>query len=119
MIYRIVPKKVWTEAQEDIPLAPIDVQDGYIHLSSKETVLETANLYFTVEQEPIVLCFEEAELGGALRWEKVDVRGGALFPHLYAPSLRCTQIVEVQELIRVEDHFLWGKSLFVRSNISQ
>ena len=118
MLYRIVPKKVWADANHDIPLAPIDERDGYIHLSSQETVLETANLYFTVDQDPVVLCFEEEELGDGLRWEEVAARNGVLFPHLYASSLLCMQIAEVKDLNRVGGRFSWGKSLFVRSNNS-
>ena len=112
MVYRIVPKYVWECSGDVIPKAPIDEQDGYIHLSSAETVLETANLYFSKEQEPVVLCFDERDFGPALRWEAVASREGALFPHLYAPYLLCEQIRDVKALHVSSEGFSWGDSIF-------
>ena len=38
-VYRI-DKELWDTIEDAIPLAPIDIQDGYIHLSSFDSVLK-------------------------------------------------------------------------------
>ena len=67
--------------------APIDVADGYIHLSSRDQSLETAQKHFS-DHDAIVLARINSDelsndLRAALKWEVS--RGGAKFPHLYAP----------------------------------
>ena len=65
--------------------APIDLADGYIHLSTAEQLTETANKHFAGQHDLHVASVDLDALGDALKWEKS--RGGALFPHLYAPLL--------------------------------
>ena len=62
--------------------APIDIQDGYIHFSTIETVRETARKYFANETGLKLLAYDADTLGAALVFE--PSRGGLLFPHLYA-----------------------------------
>lgn len=61
--------------------APIDVADGYVHLSTRDQVVETAAKHFSGETDLKLLGIEADDLGDALKWE--PSRGGALFPHLY------------------------------------
>lgn len=61
--------------------APIDLSDGYIHLSTRDQVAETAAKHFAGERDLKLLGIESDDLGEALKWE--PSRGGALFPHLY------------------------------------
>ena len=61
--------------------APIDLTDGYIHLSTAEQVAETAAKHFSGETGLKVLTLDADTLGVDLKWEVS--RGGALFPHLY------------------------------------
>ena len=110
-VFRIVPLSIWEEANEFIPLSPIDIKDGFVHLSARETVLNTANLYFSPDQALVVLCFEEGSFGDALRWEVVKERGGARFPHLYAPALLRKDVMDVITLIPRENGFVWGESI--------
>lgn len=60
--------------------APVDLADGYIHLSTAEQVVETVAKHFAGEDGLFLLALESDELE-PLRWE--PSRGGALFPHLY------------------------------------
>lgn len=60
-----------------------DVRDGFIHLSTAAQVVETARRYFSNTIDLRLVAFDAASLGDDLRWE--PSRGGALFPHLYAP----------------------------------
>lgn len=63
--------------------APIDLADGYIHLSTREQAPETLSKHFAGETHLMALALEADTLGDALKWE--PSRGGALFPHLYRP----------------------------------
>lgn len=60
-----------------------DVRDGFIHLSTRSQLAETARRYFAGQHDLVVVAFDAAALGDRLKWE--PSRGGALFPHLYAP----------------------------------
>ncbi|SCL23905.1 Uncharacterized conserved protein, DUF952 family [Micromonospora rhizosphaerae] len=59
----------------------MDHQDGYIHLSGADQVVETARRVFGGVTGLTLLTVDPARLGDELRWE--PSRGGALFPHLY------------------------------------
>ena len=83
-VYKVLTQAEWERAQQRAcdPGAPIDVRDGYIHLSTKAQLSETLRLHFK-GQEPLTLLAFEADELPELRWE--PSRGGDLFPHLYAP----------------------------------
>jgi len=59
----------------------IDRQDGFIHLSARHQVVETAARHFAGKTDLVLVAVEEAALGPALRWE--TSRSGNLFPHVY------------------------------------
>ncbi len=61
--------------------APVDLADGFIHLSTAEQLPATAARHFANESDLVLVALEAESLGPALRWE--PSRGGALFPHLY------------------------------------
>lgn len=63
--------------------APVDLADGFIHFSTAAQVAETAEKHFSEESDLVLVAFDDAKLGPALKWEAS--RGGALFPHLYRP----------------------------------
>jgi uncharacterized protein (DUF952 family) len=65
--------------------APIDLKDGYIHLSTANQLAETLRLYFAGQSDLVVFAVGSGKLGAALRWE--PSRGGALFPHHYGELL--------------------------------
>ncbi|MGG7564660.1 DUF952 domain-containing protein [Rhodovulum sp. DZ06] len=91
MIYKILRAAEWASFQEKGAFsgAPVDIQDGFIHLSNSEQVAETARKHFAAETGLALLAVEERSLGDALKWEVS--RGGALFPHLYA-DLKMSQV---------------------------
>ncbi|MGY6632829.1 MAG: DUF952 domain-containing protein [Alkalilacustris sp.] len=75
--------------------APVDLADGYIHLSTAAQVAETAARHFAGVSDLVLVALDSTRLGAALRWE--PSRGGQLFPHLYRPLRR--------------DDVAWDKSL--------
>lgn len=60
--------------------APVDLVDGYIHLSTGEQVAGTLAKHFA-DETGLMLLELESEALSPLKWEVS--RGGALFPHLY------------------------------------
>jgi uncharacterized protein (DUF952 family) len=87
-IYKILRAPEWVELERagETAGAPIDVADGYVHFSTAEQVAETASRHFAASEGLVLAAFDAAALGPALVWE--PSRGGALFPHLYAPLRR-------------------------------
>ena len=106
-VYRIIHKELWDTIEDEIPLAPIDIQDGYIHLSTIDSVLETANLYFPKDKALVVLVFDSECFGETLKWEYVASRGME-FPHVYDECLRKRDVSEVVSLVVEERQFVWG-----------
>ncbi len=84
-IYKIAPEALWREAESigRFTGAPIDVADGFIHFSTASQVRETAARHFAGQADLLLIAIDGARLGDALKYEVS--RGGALFPHLYAP----------------------------------
>ena len=62
--------------------APVDLADGYVHLSTAEQLDETVAKHFSGQSGLFVAAVDLTALGDKIRWE--PSRGGALFPHLYA-----------------------------------
>lgn len=84
-IYKICPEPLWREAESRgrFDGAAIDLTDGYIHFSTAEQAVETAARHFAGQAGLVLVAVDAGLLGEALRYE--PSRGGALFPHLYAP----------------------------------
>lgn len=85
LIYKICPEPLWREAEtvRSFAGAPVDLADGFIHFSTGSQVRETAARHFAGQDNLLLIAVDDARLGPALRYE--PSRGGALFPHLYAP----------------------------------
>lgn len=83
MIYKIFRENEWTAFEKAgvTSGAPIDLTDGYIHLSTGAQVAETVSKYFAATTDLRILALSPEHLGDKLIWE--PSRGGALFPHLY------------------------------------
>ncbi|MBU3078735.1 DUF952 domain-containing protein [Sphingomonas quercus] len=81
--YKILTADQWRALDLDgrFAGAPVDLADGYIHLSTAAQLGETAAKHFAGQDGLIVAAVDIAALGEAIRWEVS--RGGALFPHLY------------------------------------
>lgn len=63
--------------------APIDLADGYIHLSTADQLDETVAKHFAGQGDLHIAAVDLAALGDTVKWE--PARGGALFPHIYGP----------------------------------
>lgn len=85
LIYKIILRSAWEAAAAagEFAGAPVDLADGYIHFSTAEQAIETAAKHFAGQRDLLLVAFDPKSFGDALVWE--PSRGGALFPHLYAP----------------------------------
>jgi uncharacterized protein (DUF952 family) len=103
LIYKIATRAQWqaAEATGTFSGAPVDLRDGYIHFSTAEQLDETLAKHFAGQRDLVLIAVDADALGEALRWEVS--RGGALFPHLYAPlpvaaAVRVTEITAPIEM---------------------
>jgi uncharacterized protein (DUF952 family) len=81
MVYKIVPGALWRASEPSgvFTGSPIDVLDGYIHLSTAHQVRETAARHFAGIHGLLLVAVTTTALN--VRWE--PSRDGDLFPHLY------------------------------------
>lgn len=96
LIYKIFRADEWATLQADGETAgaPIDVADGYVHLSTAETVAETTAKYFAGVEGLVLLAVETDGLE-PLKWE--PARKDVLFPHLYR-KMRMDDVVWAKPL---------------------
>jgi uncharacterized protein (DUF952 family) len=80
--------------------APVDLADGYIHLSGAGQVAGTLEKHFAGQRDLMIAAVDLARLGDAVRWE--ISRGGALFPHLYA-ALPIAAVIACGPVVRAAD----------------
>ena len=80
--------------------APVDLADGYIHMSTDDQLTVTVDKHFAGQDDLHVAAIDQSGFGEALKWEVS--RGGALFPHLYAP-LPLGAVVAMEPLSRESD----------------
>ncbi len=109
LIYHVCRREEWREGARRgaYPGSSQDAADGFIHFSTAEQVRASVAKH-RAGQDGLVLIAAAAEaLGPSLRWE--PSRGGALFPHLYAP-LPVSAVVAVWDLPLGAD----GRHLFPR-----
>ncbi|MFC0003716.1 DUF952 domain-containing protein [Micromonospora siamensis] len=97
MIYKLLPSTEWDAARERgrFTGSAVDREDGYLHFSAADQVVETARRHFGGATGLTLLTVDPARLGAALRWEAS--RGGALFPHLYG-DLPVDAVVAAEDL---------------------
>jgi uncharacterized protein (DUF952 family) len=80
--------------------APIDLSDGFIHLSVADQIAETLDKHFAGQENLWIAAVDLDALGEAVKWEVS--RGDALFPHIYA-ALPLSAVVAYSPVEREED----------------
>jgi uncharacterized protein (DUF952 family) len=80
--YKVLTAEQVTALREGVfEGAPVDLSDGYIHLSTATQLTGTVQKHFAGRQALMLAAVDLARLGDALRWEVS--RGDEKFPHLY------------------------------------
>lgn len=84
-IYHMCRTEEWqaAKARKQYQGSSQDAADGFIHFSTAGQIVESAAKHRAGQAGLVLLTVDADRLGPALKWE--ESRGGALFPHLYAP----------------------------------
>lgn len=84
MIYHLATRLDW-ERRTPIRYAPSGLSDeGFVHCSAGEQVLDTAHAHFGDRHDLLILTIDETRLGSPVVWE--DLYGSSRdFPHIYGP----------------------------------
>jgi uncharacterized protein (DUF952 family) len=83
--FKVLTADQWAQFQADgiFHGAPVDLADGYIHLSATEQLQGTLDKHFAGQSGLVIVEVDLVALGKRVKWEVS--RGGALFPHIYGP----------------------------------
>jgi uncharacterized protein (DUF952 family) len=96
VIFKILSESQWQAMQASgmFTGSPVDLADGYIHISTDAQVRETVAKHFAGQTDLVLLAIDPVRLPdiNRLRWE--PSRGGALFPHLYGPLPRAAVVAD-------------------------
>lgn len=100
--YKILTAEQMAQLEHDGTFAgaPVDLADGYIHLSTSSQLDETVDKHFAGQENLHIAAVDLPVLGRAMKWE--PSRGGDLFPHIYAP-LPLSAVIAYGPLERGED----------------
>lgn len=81
LIVHLCQKSDWEAAltQGQYRAASLE-QEGFIHCSRPEQVLEVANRYYQGISDMFLLWIDPKQVNSILRWEKSD---GDIYPHIY------------------------------------
>lgn len=81
--FKILTADQWAQFQADgiFHGAPVDLADGYIHLSAADQLQGTLDKHFGGGSGLVIAEVDLNALGDTIVWE--GSRGGALFPHIY------------------------------------
>lgn len=93
--FKILTAQQWAQFEVDSIFhgAPIDLADGYIHLSAADQLQGTLDKHFAGKTGLVIVEIDLEALGDAVRWE--ISRGDALFPHVYG-ILPITSVIGVE-----------------------
>ncbi|MBB4631370.1 DUF952 domain-containing protein [Sphingosinicella soli] len=94
--FKILTQEEWQRlnAEGTFEGTPVDLADGYIHLSAPDQVAETAAKHFAGRDDLVLVEVDLAKLEG-VKWE--HSRGGQLFPHVYG-ALPLTAVIRAEPL---------------------
>ena len=94
--FKILTHQQWADFERERVFhgAPVDIADGYIHLSTAAQLEGTIAKHFAGQTDLMIAEVDLICLGDAIRWE--EARGCELFPHLYA-ELPITAVIGLQK----------------------
>ncbi|MET0307461.1 MAG: DUF952 domain-containing protein [Sphingomonas sp.] len=97
LAYKVLTADQMRALEEDRVFAgaPVDLADGFIHLSSADQLQETIDKHFAGQHHLWLAAVDLDALGDAVKWE--PSRGGQFFPHIYG-ALPLDAVVAYSEL---------------------
>jgi uncharacterized protein (DUF952 family) len=102
IVYKVMSATELAQMQRDGVFhgSPVDVADGFIHLSCGSQLAETLDKHFSGVDGLVLAAVDLSRLGDSVRWE--PSRGGQLFPHIYG-ALPIDAVVSVAVAERTAD----------------
>ena len=102
IVYKIMSAAELQQMQRDGVFhgSPVDMADGYIHLSCGSQLAATLDKHFSGVDGLMLAAVDLSRLGDTVRWE--PARGGQLFPHIHG-RLPVGAVVSVATLERTSD----------------
>jgi uncharacterized protein (DUF952 family) len=94
--FKVLTAEQWAQFQSEGVFhgAPVDLADGYIHLSTSVQLQTTLDKHFAGQAGIVIAEIDLKALESAVRWEVS--RGGALFPHAYC-KLPMSAVLNVKQ----------------------
>ena len=82
-VYRVMLNNEWDEFKKKKKFFgnKLDIQSGFIHLSTKSQIKNTIEKYYKNEDSVIIFKINVKDIAKNLKWE--ISRNNQLFPHLY------------------------------------
>jgi uncharacterized protein (DUF952 family) len=99
ILLHIIQRTAWEVAAAGNYYKPASLDsDGFIHCSTIEQTVDTANQYYADQKDLLLLCIDEHKTEPEVRYEGPacvnDHRSALLFPHIYGP-LNVSAVVRV------------------------
>lgn len=110
MIYHIVSKSDWeAAASSDTYQGDTLHTEGFIHCSTIEQVVDTANVWFKGRTDLLLLTIDTARLSAPLKYE--DAGDGRMFPHVYGPIEKQAVVCMVEFPLQSDGSFVLPEGL--------
>jgi uncharacterized protein (DUF952 family) len=113
MILHITTHKDWENAREKGEYTAASLQsEGFIHCSTQNQTVDTANIFYKGQQGLALLCIDETKLTSECKFEdpvglpKHNPDVDSLFPHIYGP-------INLSAVLKVVDFPVNNKGMFV------
>ena len=96
IIFHVTERDAWEQAQAKGNYRPgLFSEDGFIHCSTREQVIQVANARFRGQSDLFLLSIDTDRVGPEIRYENLE-GGEQLFPHIYG-ELSVDAVVRVAE----------------------
>ncbi|MEO1654529.1 MAG: DUF952 domain-containing protein [Bacteroidota bacterium] len=104
LIFHICHRDAWQKAQGQKNYHPPSIEEeGFIHCSTLEQVVSTANLLFRGEANLLLLSIDPDKVGPEIKYENTT-GGHILFPHIYG-ALNLDAVVGSAPFIANQDGY--------------
>jgi uncharacterized protein (DUF952 family) len=95
LIIHLCPREEWLQAHQRGEFQDKSLlQDGFIHCSQIEHILDVANHYYQGIPDLILLWIDPDQVASKIQWENAD---NTLFPHIYGP-INLNAVISVTDL---------------------
>lgn len=99
-LLHICSRRDWERAEQEGEYAAASLaSEGFIHCSTPEQVVKTANRFYRGRQDLVLLVIDAGRLTAPIKYEAADAD---LFPHIYGP-INLDAVVKTQSFLPEAD----------------